>query len=321
VRLSSVDLNSLRILDALLEEGSVTGASKRLGVTQSAVSHALARLREQFGDPLFVRTSKGVTPTARAEELRAPIRRGLDALREAIEGGARFVPKTAQRSFTMAMTDQLGATLLPAVCREIASSAPHVDLRVTPVVRNVERMLETAAADVVVLGASEPPEAPGLFRQRLFEEDLVCVVRAEHPLARREALTLDQFCSLSHVLVAPQGGQHAGVVNAALARQGQSRRIAVMVPHFLVAPYVVAVSDLVLTVAASVARTLAPMLGLRVLAPPIELPRAAYWQIWHERTHGDASQKWLRALVAKVGASHAEQPAPRAGARQARARS
>jgi DNA-binding transcriptional LysR family regulator len=315
---TEVDLNLLRILEALLDEESVTGAARRLGVTQSAVSHALARLREQLGDALLVRTSTGMAPTPRARELREPIRRGLGALREALE--TRFDPATATRTFNVAMTDQLGATILPAIWQRLAADAPKIDLRITPVVRNVERTLETAAADLVISGAFATPEAPGLYRQRLFGEDLTCVVRAGHPTAKAE-LTLEQFCALSHVLVAPRGGR--GVVDDALAQHGAARRVAVVVPHFLVAPFVVAHSDLVLTVAASVAKKLSPMLGLKTLTPPIELPRATYWQIWHERTHEDAAHKWLRAAIAEVCESHEHerQPAAATASRQRRKRS
>lgn len=320
MRVSSVDLNLLRILNALLEEGSVTRAAKRLGVTQSAVSHALGRLREQLADPLFVRTTRGITPTPRAEALREPIRRGLGTLGDALES-VRFVPRTAQRTYRVAMTDLLGATILPALSRELASCAPRVDLRVTAAVSGLGDVFEGGSTDLLVIGAAVPPEAPGLFRQRLFDEELVCVVRADHPVARRGALTLDQFCALSHVLVAPKGEEGRSVVNLVLSNHGKSRRVALTVPHFLVAPFVVAESDLVLTVAASAARKLSPMLGLRLLAPPIELPRAIYWQVWHERTHHDAGQKWLRGLLAKVCAPHRRQPAARKPGRQPRPRS
>lgn len=318
--MSDIDLNLLRILEALLEEESVTGAARRLGVTQSAVSHALAKLRERFGDQLLVRTSAGMVPTARAKELREPIRRGLGALREALDTGAGFAPATAKRLFTVAMTDQLGATVLPAIARRVMADAPGIDLRVTAVVRNVERTLETAAADLVVTGFTVPPEAPGLFRQRLFAEELVCIVRADHPIALGPRLTLGEFCALSHVLVAPKGGR-SGVVDEQLAQHGMKRRIAVVVPHFLVAPFVVAGTDLILTVAASVARKLAPMLDLRIVAPPLELTPATYWQLWHERAHDDAGQKWLRGLIVEECARHEPQPAAPPRARQRRPRS
>ena len=316
----AVDLNLLRILEALLDEQSVTAAAKKLGVTQSAVSHALARLREEVGDPLLVRTSTGMTATPRAKELREPIRRGLHVLEQALEGGERFAPRAAKRTFTIAMTDQLGVTVLPALLARLAVDAPGVDVRVTPVVRNVERALETAAADVVVSGAFVPPEAPGLFRQRLFDEAMVCVVRADHPLATSDdRITLEDFCAMSHVLVAPRGGR--GVVDEALGARGASRRVAVVVPHFLVAPFLVAESDLVLTVAESVARAFAPVLALRVMDPPVELPRAVYWQLWHERTHDDAAHKWLRGVLAEVSASHAREPVSRRTRTQRRDRS
>jgi DNA-binding transcriptional LysR family regulator len=294
------DLSLFVILDALLEERNVTRAARRLGVTQSAVSHALKRLREQMGDPLLVRTRAGMTPTKRAEQLRAPIRRALELLDDAVQLGTAFDPATATREFTLATSDQLGVALLPGLWARLATVAPRVDLRLAPIVRDVERTLESGAADLVLSGAFDPPAGAGLFRQRLFEERLVCIVRKDHPEVRG-TLGLEQFCSLSHALVAPRGGR--GVVDQALERLGRSRRVAVRLPHFLVAPFLVAKSDLVLTVGESVARAFASSrLPLRIVAPPLELPMATYWQIWHQRCHGDGGHTWLRNVIAKVSA-------------------
>jgi DNA-binding transcriptional LysR family regulator len=296
------DLNLLVILEALLEERSVTGAGQRLGVTQSAVSHALGRLRAHFGDPLLVRTSTGMTPTLRAQELREPIRRSLETLRDVAQRGARFDPRTAVRTFTIATTDQVGVVLLPALYAKLAASAPGVDLRITPVVRHIERALESGTADLVITGAFAPADAPGLFRQQLFDEPLVCLVRAAHPTVG-DSITLEQFCELRHALIAPRGGR--GIVDSLLEERGLSRRVAVVLPHFLVAPFLIARSDLVLTVAESVAKASLSLLPLRLVAPPIELPRATYSQLWHQRSHDDAGHKWLRTLVAGIRADSA----------------
>jgi DNA-binding transcriptional LysR family regulator len=291
------DMNLVVILDALLEERSVTGAARRLGVTPSAVSHTLKRLRQELGDPLLVRTRRGMSPTLRAEELRAPIRRGLELIGDAIQQGGRFDPRTARRSFTIATGDLLGLVLLPGLWGRVAKTAPHVDLRIAPIVRDVERTLESGVAEIVLAGSFEPIDTPGLFRQRLFDERLVCVVREDHPQIRGP-ITLEQFCALSHALVAPRGG--TGVVDRALQKLGLSRRVAVRLPHFLLAPFLVATSDLVLTVGESVARAFAQRLPLRIVPPPIELPAVTYWQIWHERSQRDAGHTWFRAQVAKA---------------------
>jgi DNA-binding transcriptional LysR family regulator len=292
-----IDLNLLVILEALLEERSVTGAARRLGVTQSAVSHALGRLRTELGDPLLVRTSTGMTPTLRAQELHEPIRSSLTTLRDVTRSGAPFEPRTANRTFTIAMTDQIGVALLPALHARLTVRAPSVDLRVIPVVRNVERALESGAAELVVSGAFTPAEAPGLYRQRLFDEPLVCLVRKGHSIVQRR-LTLEQFCSLSHALVAPRGGR--GIVDTLLEERGLSRRVAVVLPHFLPAPFLIAASDLVLTVAESVARAFASLVPLQLVASPIELPRATYSQVWHQRSHDDPGHKWLRGQIAEA---------------------
>ena len=293
------DLNLFVILDALLDERSVTAAARRLGVTQSAVSHALARLREDFGDPLLVRTSAGMTPTQRALELREPIRRGLETLRDVAQRGPHFDPRRTTRTFTVATTDLLSIVLLPALHARLSAAAPRLDLRVTPIVADVEDALQSGPTDLVITGAFAPVEGPGLFRQRLFEERHVCLVRKGHPTIG-DRVSLEEFCAQSHALVAPRGGR--GMVDRMLEERGLSRRVAVVLPHFLAAPFLIARSDLVLTVAESAAKAFTSLLPLRLVAPPFEVPRACYWQVWHQRSHDDAAHKWLRTKVAEVGA-------------------
>jgi DNA-binding transcriptional LysR family regulator len=169
----------------------------------------------------------------------------------------------------------------------------------TSIVRDVERALESGTVDLVVSGAFAPADAPGLFRQRLFDEPLVCLVRADHPIVG-DNLTLEQFCGLSHAIVAPRGGR--GIVDELLAERGLARRVAVVLPHFLVAPFLVAKSDLVLTVAESIAKAFTSLLPLRLVAPPLPLPRATYSQLWHQRSHEEAGHKWLRGEIAALGA-------------------
>jgi len=290
-----LDLNLVVLLDALLAERSVTRAAARIGLSQSAASHALKRLRDHFGDPLLVRTGDGMVLTERAKELAAPIRDTLDTLDKALRGRA-FEPNRARRTFALAMSDYLGIVMLPALHARIAREAPGIDLRVTSIVRDVETMLETEAIDLVVTMA-ELPDAPGLFQQRLFEERYVCVVRRGHP-ALAKGLDLEAFCALGHVLIAPRGGR--GIVDRQLDARGLTRRVTVYVPHWTIAPHLVAQSDLVLTVVERFARTYAAMLPLEVVAPPIDIPTTVCWQRWHERSHDDPGHGWLRAQVARV---------------------
>ena len=292
----TLDLNLLVVLDALLAERSVTRAASRLGLSQSATSHALARLRDHFGDPLLVRTGGKLVLTARANDLAEPVRGALAQLDGALRGARAFDPARARRAFTVAMADHLAALLLPPLHARIARTAPAVDLRVAAVHREIEAELDSDATDLLVT-MSTGDDAQGLYQQRLFDDRYVCLVRRGHPAARR-ALTAEAYAALPHLLIAPRGGR--GVVDRELAARGLARRVAVQVPHALVAPHVVAASDLVLTAIARFARAYAAILPLDVIDVPLELPAVTCRQRWHERSHHDPAHAWLRARVAEA---------------------
>jgi DNA-binding transcriptional LysR family regulator len=304
----SLDLNLLRALDALLHERHVTRAAARLGVTQSAMSHALARLREVVGDPLLVRTSAGMAPTPRAEALAPAIRRALADVADALAGGAAFDPATARARFVIATSDYGGLAVLPALSALLAAAAPFVDVRLRTVPEPISLALADPDIDVVIAPLRPADVTAGMHARRLFDERFVCVVRASHPIAGKR-LTLKRFVEAGHVLIAPRE-REGGFVDDALARLGHARRVAVMVPHFLVAPHVVAATDLILTLARRIADRLAPSLGLAVLAPPPELGLEGFTihALWHERTHADPARRWLRDRIAEAAAAPPEPP-------------
>lgn len=295
--LAAVDLNLLVALDAILAERSVTRAAARLGLTQPAMSHALRRLRDLFGDELLVRTRTGMVPTARGEALEQPLRatlRDLDALIH--QGEAGFDPRTAAATFTIATTDYGAFVLLPALLPVLEREAPRIDLRLVSVPDPMADALADGRVDFVI--ATRPPDAAVLHKQPLCEERFVCVMRAGHP-AGKKPLTLERYVSLSHALVAPRG-RLGGAVDDALAARGLSRRVAVTIPNFLVAPAVIASSDLVVTLAERVARTFAKAFDLVITEPPVELSGFSMDFIWHERRHRDAAHVWMRRTVASA---------------------
>lgn len=300
VHLGSLDLNLIVALDALLQERNVTRAAARLGITQSATSHALARLRAVTGDALLVRTSKGMVPTVRAEALGPPVRRALEEMTRALAPPTSFDPRTARLRFTLGTSDYGELVLLPKLVELLTREAPGIDLRVRSIGREIAAPLGSAAIDLAVAPIVAPEEASGLLRRRLFDEGFVCVVRRGHPLAGKK-LTVARFAAASHALISP-GEQEGGFVDDALARMGLARRVAVMVPHFLIAPHLVATSDLVLTLARRVADALAKPLRLAVLLPPKELSLASFTMtaMWHERTQNDPAQRWIREKLAEV---------------------
>ncbi len=293
VNLSAVDLNLLVVLDALLATRSTTQAGRRLGLSQPATSHALARLREHFGDPLLVRAGRALVPTPLGESLAPRVARALEAVGSAFRMPAAFDPKRSERTFHIGASDYAASALVPPLARELSRSAPRADLFVKP--GQEFSLLEAGEIDLLL----RPPANVAiawLRSEELFRERFVCVLRRDHPLARRK-LTLDAYCELGHVLVAPSGGSRRGAVDDALEARGKKRRVAVAVPHFLVAPLVATKTDYIVTLAERVARSLRPDLRLTIVEPPLELPGFEIVMHWHVRHEADAAHMFLREAV------------------------
>jgi DNA-binding transcriptional LysR family regulator len=303
------DLNLLYALEALLTERSVTRAASKLGLTQPAMSHALRRLREQLGDPILVRGSRGMVPTPRAQDLAISVRRALEEARNTLESQSGFEPLTSRRSFTLSTADLGQLLLLPPLLARLTHEGPGIDLNVRPL-GPLPEILEDGTIELA-LGTSVP-EIPGLYRQTLFTERFVCVVREGHPKVKKK-LDLEQFVALQHILISPKG-LGMGTVDRALAERGLSRRVALRVPSFLAAPMIVAESDLVLTCPSRIARALSSMLPLKVLPPPLELTGFTTYAVWHERMHHDPAHMWLRRTIVEVGQSLGNQERVRAAA-------
>ncbi|MFO0556527.1 MAG: LysR family transcriptional regulator [Polyangiales bacterium] len=298
MNLGSVDLNLLVVLDALLAERSVTRAARKLGLSQPATSSALNRLRAHFGDPLFVRTSAGIEPTARALSVERHLRAALDAVRATLAEPRPFDPATAKKAFRMSVPDSFAVQLLPPALERMEREAPGVDLILKPFAADAERadqLLLEGELDAIVT-RDETPRA-GLQQRLLWKEKFVCVLRRGHPMATKRAFTLEHWLSLRHVLVAPRGTV-GSLVDDTLARLGHTRRVALLVPQFLMAPEIVARTDLAWTAPASVARAMEATHGLVIKPVPIELEGFSLFLRWHDRFDRDPAHRWLRALVA-----------------------
>ncbi|MEM9454809.1 MAG: LysR family transcriptional regulator [Myxococcota bacterium] len=296
-RLAGLDLNLLLVLDALLREHSATRAAEALGVTQSAVSRSLSRLRDHLDDPLFVRQPHGLIPTARAQAVAAPLRQALEQLGSIVEPPEAFDPSTSRRRFRLSSADLAGGVIVPRLAARLMVEAPGVDVVVVAPRDSLFDDLQAGELDVS-LGVF--PTAPAAFRrQALFHDDFACLVRADHPTVG-DRLPLATYLELSHVLVAPHG--HArGFVDTTLAEQGQVRRIALVVPHFMTAPLVVLETDYVVTLPRRLALRFAALENLRVVEPPVEVVGFTMSQLWHERLQDDPGHAWLRrTLVAAM---------------------
>lgn len=291
------DLNLLRVFTALMEERSVTRAADRLGITQPALSNALARLRKTMRDPLFVRERYGVRPTPMAEELGPVIAAALANIDDVVLGQQDFEPAKANRSFTIAPNSYVEYVLMPELAARLRKLAPGVKLRLTPYGGDLASTGVVSGATAMALGRlTDPPD--NLVVQHLMDDTHACVVRADHPEVG-DSLSREQFESMKHVNMLPPGRLRAGLFQA-LDRQGLRREVAVSVTHFLAVPEIVAVTDYCTTLPSLVCRRLAKDARLKVLPTPADLGAFPVEMGWHARYRQDPAHRWLRSLVAEI---------------------
>lgn len=296
--LRRVDLNLLVMLDALLEEKSVTRAAQRLRMSQPAVSRALARLRALFADALLVEARGGYILSTRAEELRPELRRTLSAIGQMLEASP-FDPAAATGHVRLLMPDLPAAALAPHVLARLAAEAPALDLDILPPGAFLFEALESDAADAIVGVIDEAPA--GIHRRGLYEDGYVTLMRDGHPAAERK-LTLDRYLELGHIVVSVTGVGLAPV-DAALAGIGRRRRVSVRLPSFLAAVEIAARSELVMTLPSSLARTAAGMGRFVILPPPLSLDRFTMSLFWHARHQDEPRHVWLRRIVVDAAKS------------------
>jgi DNA-binding transcriptional LysR family regulator len=296
VNINSVNLNLLVAFDALFDELSVTGAARRAGVTQPAMSNTLSQLRALFDDALFLRHRTGLTPTARAKALAEPIRSGLRTLQGALSGPS-FEPASSTRRFVLATSDYVELVLLPALLRRLHERAPGVRLQLRPWALQ-EAPPELARGEVDLMLGFYDKLPPHHHEQALFDDEYVYVVRRRHPTVKTK-LTLARYLQLSHVMVSSRSDS-PGSVDRALSALGKQRTVAARVSHFLTVPVLVSQTDFVAALDRRVAEVFAGPFGLKLLPPPIKLPKGTVGQVWHEQQAGDPALRWLRELIAEV---------------------
>jgi DNA-binding transcriptional LysR family regulator len=309
--LRNFNLNLLVALDALLGERSVGAAAKLTRVTPSAMSHSLAELRALLGDPLLVRSGRGMVLTPRAESLGPPLRKVLLDARRLLAGGTSFDPATAERRFVIAAPDFLATLLLPPLLEAIALEAPRIALDVVPSARRGNAwLLETGEVDLA-LGAIVD-HSSAIRRMDLCTEGFACTARKGHPVIRG-TLDLRAYVETPHLVITLGDDATPTWIDQALAKLGQQRRVAVRVRYFMAAPLVVSQSDLLLTGPSMLIRYFARLVPLQVLAPPLDLPTYPEEAYWHERFDDDPAHAWLRKLLKKTaqGFGLAEKPRAR----------
>lgn len=292
--ISRLDLNLLVVFEALLEHQSVTRAGAAIGLSQPAMSAALAKVRVLFDDPLFVRAGGGVRPTARAEALSGPVRQVLQAVRSEVLPKARFEAKSTTRTFTLVMPDIGEVAFLPRLLARLGSEAPGANLKTLAMPpAAIERALESGAADLA-LGLFPDLTKARFYQQRLFRNSFVCVAAAERHGAGTP-LTMKRFLEASHAVVSPEGRTH-DLFERELKKRGCVRRVRLEIPHFLSLPAIIEGSELLATVPRDVGEAFARRAKLRLLEPPVNVSFDVK-QYWHERVHKDPANLWLRDMV------------------------
>lgn len=304
IDLSRADLNLLVLFEAVIEERNVARAARRLNLTPSAVSHGLGRLRRLLNDPLFLRTPKGVVPTARASELAAPIADVLARVRDVVAAAGPFDAATSRRRFRIGAPDGVSAVVLPALFETLRRAAPGVDVSVRPLLpafsgpapgwQQALDEIEQRAIDIAIVPMHDIPLR--FSARTLYEEEFVIAMRAGHPLARQP--TLDRYCAASHLLVSAAGDPE-GFVDAALARLGRARRVVLTVPNFMMALEIVAKTDLIAALPGRLVAMQAARFGLATARSPVPLGRDPIRAVVSKAALGDAGVAWLLDLLAQ----------------------
>ncbi|MFC4864858.1 LysR family transcriptional regulator [Pseudomonas sp. MAHUQ-62] len=293
--LRRLDLNLLVTLDVLLAEHNVTRAAERLNFSQPSVSVHLAKLREVFDDPLLLPGPRGMRPTARAEELREPLRQALESLERAVAPATAFDPAEAQQTWRVAATDYGESSILLPALAGLRARAPGTRLAVVEMApTRIARQAEQGEIDLAFHTLEGSPH--NLRRRTLFAERYVLAGRIDHPGLKRRP-TLKQFCALEQVIVSPDGGGFHGITDETLAEHGLERRVVLSVPHFLFLRSVLESTDLVAMLPERLVRG---STALQVVEAPLEVPGYEMAMLWHERSHRDPAHQWLREQIVQA---------------------
>lgn len=307
--LNRLDLNLLLAFDALMAERNVSKAAEKLFIGQSAMSHSLNRLRQAFDDPILVRTSTGMKPTKRAEALIIPIRKALLDIELTVSTPATFEATTDKHRFVIAATDYSELILIPSLVKQVRELAPGVGIHVSQSHNYLpEQELENGAINIA-LGFDVSLATPSRLQQQgLFYDAFVSIVRKDHPYVANN-LSLEQYVNMEHALISPAGHEF-GIIDECLGQQNKSRKVVLVVPHFLSAPLIIAQSDLVLTLPYRIAERFAKMTPVKLLPTPVKLPSYQLSMIWHPLFDKDPANQWLRELVKTVSKQIADNQIP-----------
>ncbi|HIQ52534.1 MAG TPA: LysR family transcriptional regulator, partial [Pseudomonas pachastrellae] len=283
------------VFDAIYTEANLTRAGQIVGITQPAVSNALARLRETFNDPLFVRTAQGMVPTPMAQNIITPVRSALQLLRVSVQESRSFVPEQATKTYRISMTDLTEAVILPHLASRIRRMAPNINID-SFLIKRRETTKELAAGRLD-FAIDAPLNTDTQVRHvKLFEDHHVCVMRPGHPLAKKERITLDDYLAQSHIHISSRRNG-LGHVDLALGKMGLQRRVVLRSQHYQMAPLVMESTDMVMTVH----ERFAQRHNLHAVALPIDdVPPIETHLFWHESTDQDPANRWMREQIIEL---------------------
>jgi DNA-binding transcriptional LysR family regulator len=306
VSLHDFDLNLLRVLLAVYEAGSVSRAAESLGVSQPTVSSALGRLRRSLGEPLFIKTAAGVTPTARTHALAASARAMLLRLEADFFVADRFDPARYAGNLTVALSDVGELVFLPRILDSVRRQAPHSTLNsVALAPGEMMRAMEDGEVDLAI-GYYPDLDAAGFYREKLLSHRFVCLLRADHPVQDKQ-LSLERFLALDHAAVRAKGRSQE-IFEKYLERLRIERRIVLRTPHFMSLPGIIGRSDLVVTLPHAIGHYFTRVgENVRMAEPPLAIPRIELYQHWHRGFHHDPRNRWLRTLVASLFSAESDE--------------
>jgi len=304
MKLSDIDLNLFVVFNAIYTEGNLTRAGEIIGITQPAVSNSLSRLRSLFDDPLFVRTADGMIPTPVAQNIIGSVRQALDLFRSSVQESEQFDPKLSDKRFRISMSDLQQAVYLPTLVKSMKHYAPHTAVECYQVQRR-DLNIELASGNLDLAFDVPLTPDPQIKHTRLKSIPQVCAVRTEHPLIK-DQLSLENYLSLEHLHISSRRGG-LGIVDLALGKMGEKRKIAIRTQHYMSIPQLVAESNLAVTVPlhfAAFLRTVAPIKFLRL---PFEAQDIETHLYWHESTDKDQANQWLRKIIKEQSSASATQ--------------
>ncbi|BAY85806.1 transcriptional regulator LysR family protein [Calothrix parasitica NIES-267] len=294
--LAGIDLNLLVVFDALMTEQHLTRASEKIGLSQPAASNALSRLRKLFKDDLFIKASRGITPTAKAVVLWEPIRQALVQIQEVVSTKLEFNPATSERIFRIGMDDYTEIVFLCKLLQELKQLAPHIRIQVRSSNRQkAPKLLDADEADLTVGYFTE--FSSWHHYQELYSETFVCVGNQEY-FSNRQNLTLEEYVSASHLLVSPKEDM-VGVVDEILAERNLTRTVALSVPNFLIVPSLLSNTEFIATLPAQIV-ALAPNSNIQTSTLPLEIPGFSVGMLWHRKNDSDPANIWLRELIEQL---------------------